>query len=351
MIPFPPARVLVVAELSANHLGSLANALELVDAAAAAGAHAVKLQTWCPGKMVLDRGYVLERGLWAGRNLAELYDEAQTPLEWHGPLLARAKARGIAAFTSVFDMESLAFLEAEHPMPAYKVASFELVDLLLIRAIARTGKPMILSTGMATLVEIAEAVDAAARAGCRDLTLLRCTSAYPAGPEHANLRTMAHMAERFDCRVGLSDHTPGIGVAVAAAALGAKMIEKHLKLDAGGGLDDAFSIDPKGLAQLVRAVQDAAQAPGKTGAYGPTIGEAPQLELRRSLYLARAVRAGDTLTLEHIRTARPALGLPPRMIGRFLGKTAIVDAPAASPVTWGLIEPADAIAEANSSRL
>lgn len=342
--------VTVVAELSANHGGSLEQALKLVDAAAGAGAHAVKIQTWAPGMMVLDRAYVLERGPWADRNLSSLYEEAHTPWEWHAPIFERAKAAGLQAFTSVFDLESLMFLEANFALPAYKVTSFELIDLQLIRAIAKTGKPMILSTGMASRVEITEAVSAARAGGCRDITLLRCTSAYPATAAHANLRTMRHMAEDHGVRPGLSDHTPGIGVAIAAAALGARMIEKHLKLQDGSGLDDAFSCTPPALATLCAAVQDAAAAPGEI-AYGPTIGEAPQLELRRSLYLAKPVRAGEHLTLWHFRTARPALGLHPRFLGRLVNRQALIDAPAGAPVTWGLIEPADAIQEAAPSRV
>lgn len=351
---FEQGRVTVVAELSANHGGSLERALKLVDAAAGAGAHAVKIQTWAKDLMVLDRAHVLERGPWAGRNLADLYAEAHTPWEWHAPIFERATAAGIQAFTSVFDIESLMFLEANFTLPAYKVASFELIDLQLIRAIAKTGKPVILSTGMASRVEIEDAVKAAADTGCRDLTVLRCTSAYPATAEHANLRTMQHMGRTMlvgmGVRIGLSDHTPGIGVAIAAAALGARMIEKHLKLADGSGLDEAFSCTPITLATLCQAVQEAARAPGEM-VYGPTIGEATQLDLRRSLYLAQAVRAGEALTLWHFRTARPALGLHPRFLGRLLNRHALVDAPAGAPVTWGLIEPADAIQEAAPSRV
>lgn len=343
---FNPGKVTVVAELSANHGGSINTALELVDAAAAAGATAVKIQTWHPDLMVLDHGYVLESGPWTGRNLRELYHEAHTPWAWHGPIFERCRERGVVGFTSVFDHESLAFLERHHQVPAYKVASFELVDLHLIRAIARTGKPIILSTGMAQRTEIQEAVAAARNAGADDITVLRCTSAYPAGPGLANLRTMQHMAESFGVRVGLSDHTQGIGVAVAAAALGARMIEKHLRLPSGHGLDEAFSITPNELRALVEAVGDAAVAAGEI-AYGPTIAEGPQLALRRSLYLAKDVRAGEEITLWHLRTARPARGISPRFMGRLIGKVALVDLPAGAPVTWGLIEPADAISEAH----
>ena len=346
----PAKSVAVLAELSANHEGSLEAALELVRAAAAAGAHAVKLQTWSRHRMVLDRGYVIPRGPWAGRNLASLYDEAHTPWEWHAPLFALAKELGIVGMTTVYDLEALAYLERNHHVPVYKVASFELLDWQLIRSIAATGKPMILSAGMAHELEIDEAVDCARKAGCKDITVLKCTSAYPATAQGANLRTMRDMATRFDVRPGLSDHTRGIGVAAAAAALGAKVIEKHLKLEAGAGLDKDFSVTPTELAHLVRAVEDAAEAPGEV-AYGPTLQEGPQLELRRSLYLAKDIAPGDTITAEHLATARPAQGLAPRFYRRLLGRQAIVRARAGTPVTWGLIEPADAIQEAAPSRV
>jgi len=346
MNAIPARRVAVVAELSANHRGSLQQALDLVDAAADAGAHAVKIQTWTRGRMVLDPAYVLPRGPWAGRCLAELYEEAHTPWDWHGPIFERAKARGLVGFTTVFDQEALGFLEREHRPPVYKIASFELVDLELIRAAASTGRPIILSAGMATLREIDEAVRAARDEGCKDITVLKCTSAYPAGPEAANLRTMRDMAERFHVRPGLSDHTVGVGVACAAAAAGAKVIEKHLKASLeAGGLDAAFSIDPAGLALLVQGVDAAAVALGDA-VYGPTVAEAPQLELRRSLYLARPVRAGETLKSADIVTARPAAGLAPRYKDRFIGRQVLIDTPAGRPVTWALIEPADAVAEA-----
>ena len=345
MNAIPARRVAVVAELSANHRGSLAGALELVDAAAGAGAHAVKLQTWHEDRMVLDRRYVIPRGPWAGRNLAELYAEARTPWDWHGPIFERCKAHGIVGFTSVFDIDSLHYLEREHRCPVYKVASFELVDLPLIGAIARTGKPMILSTGMASRVEIEEAVTTARGAGCTDITLLKCTSAYPAGPEAANLRTMRDMAVRYGVRPGLSDHTKGIGVAIAAAALGAKVIEKHLYIPGEPSLDADFSITPAELALLVEGSDAAAVALGEA-VYGPTVSEAPQRELRRSLYLAKTLSAGDTITAAHLRTARPALGLAPRFLGRFVGRQALHAAVEGTPVTWGLIEPADAVHEA-----
>jgi N-acetylneuraminate synthase len=349
MNAIPARRVAVVAELSANHHGNLQQALALVDAAARASAHAVKIQTWHPDLMVLDRAHVLERGPWAGKRLVDLYAEAHTPWEWHAPIFERAAERGIVGFTSVFDRESLDYLERHHRCPVYKVASFELVDLQLIQAIAKTGKPIILSAGMATRLEIEEAVAAARTAGALDITVLKCTSAYPAGPEAANLRTLRDIAERFGVRPGLSDHTTGVGVAIAAAALGAKVIEKHLKIHRdAGGLDGAFSIDPEGMALLVAGVEAAAVAPGDA-VYGPTIAEGPQLELRRSLYLAKPVRAGETLTAQHIRTARPARGLSPRYLGRLIGRQALCDAPAGTPLTWGLIEPADAIAAASNN--
>lgn len=336
----------IVAELSANHLGSLDRALELVDAVARAGAHAVKLQTWAKHHMVLDPAAVAAGGPWKGERLVDLYARAWTPWAWHGPIFQRCAERGIEGFTSVFDIESLAYLEREHRLPRYKIASFELVDLALVGAVARTRKPLILSTGMATLVEITEAVRVARANGCTSLTLLKCTSDYPAAARSANLRTMADLGRRFQCQAGLSDHTLGIGVAITAAAMGASMIEKHVTLSrSDGGPDAAFSLEPQELADLARAAPAAVAAPGEI-AYGPTIAEAPQRELRRSLYLSQDVRAGETLTTRHVRSARPAAGLAPRYLDRVIGSKALRDAIAGTPVTWALIEPADAIADA-----
>ena len=271
----------IVAELSCNHGGSLDRALELVRAAADAGANAVKLQTWTPGTMVSDHAAVMETGPWAGQNLAKLYEEAHTPWHWHKPIFDYAQSRGIEAFSTPFDVGALEFLETLG-CPRYKIASFEIIDLDLIKSVAATGKPLIMSTGMATRKEIALATVAAYSQKCRDLTLLKCTSAYPASAEDANLATMQALARGYPwCGVGLSDHTRGIGVAVGAAALGATVIEKHLTLlRADGGPDAAFSMEPDEFEDMVIACRQAAAAIGRVY-FGPTIAEMPMVEVRR----------------------------------------------------------------------
>lgn len=273
-------RPFIVAELSANHLGSLERALRIIDEAKRAGADAVKFQTFTVAGMVEDPKAVLTSGPWAGRSLGDLYAEAMTPRSWHQVLFAYARAIGIEPFSTPFTPDDVDFLE-EFDCPRYKIASFELTDHALIRYAARTGKPLIMSTGMADRFEIAAAVGIATGAGCGDVTLLKCTSAYPAPPEEANLRTMVDMAGRYIVKTGLSDHTPGIGVAVAAAALGASVIEKHLTLSrADGGPDAAFSMEPDEFAQMVTECRRAAAAMGEIH-YGPTDAEKPQLGLRR----------------------------------------------------------------------
>ena len=327
-----------MAELSANHNGSLARALALVSAAARAGAHAVKLQTWEPGTMVLDPSIVLREGPWVGRNLAQLYEQAHTPWQWHRPIFEHARMLGIECFSSAFDLPSLQLLESLD-CPRYKVASFEIVDLPLIRALAATKKPLIISTGMATKEDISFAVDAARGAGARDLTLMKCTSAYPADGSSANLSTMRTMEAEWSVKVGLSDHTPGIGVALAAAALGAGMIEKHFTLSrADGGLDAAFSIEPDELALLVREASGVEKALGLGYQHGPTAHEMPQLELRRSLYFAKDMPAGAYIGEAGIRSARPARGISPRFARRVLGARLLVGVHRGQPVTWEVME-------------
>jgi len=297
----------IVAELSASHNGSLGRALLLIEAAKAAGANAVKFQAWAADTMCLDRSYTLASGPWEGRTLFDLYAEAHTPWDWYGDMIAHCREVSIGWFASVFDRESLAFLE-QLGCPRYKVASFELVDLDLISAVADTGKPIILSTGMATPSEIQQAVHRAKR-GPDNLTLLRCVSGYPADPSEANLSAIRLMAERFGVKSGLSDHTLGIAVPVAAAALGASMVEKHLTLSrADGGLDSGFSLEPQEFADMVSAVRIAEAATGD-GTY--PVSEASQAPLRRSLYVAKDVLAGDPVSPENVRTARPAKGLAP----------------------------------------
>jgi N-acetylneuraminate synthase len=326
----------IVAELSCNHAGLLSNALKLVEAAAAAGADSIKLQTWTPGSMVVDPHYVLRDGPWVGRRLAELYEQAQTPLEWHGQLFNHAKGLGLEAFSTVFDLPALDFLESIG-CPAYKIASFELIDLRLIRNVAATKKPLIISTGMGIRQEIDDAVREARGAGASDLTLLKCTSAYPAAPSQANLSTIWHMRQTFGCAVGLSDHTKGIGVAIAAAGLGASMIEKHLVLENAVTLDREFSLTPNEFAWMVKGCREAEQSFGEP-IYGPHELEKPQLALRRSIYFAKDLEAGALITRDAITTARPANGLAPRYFDRLVGRRLTQDVKRGMPASWDLVE-------------
>jgi N-acetylneuraminate synthase len=306
----------VIAEMSGNHNRSLDRALAIVDAAATAGAHALKLQTFTPGTMTLDRhdGEFVIRdpaSLWVGQSLHDLYGQAFTPWEWHEAIFDRCRERGMICFSSPFDESAVDFLETLNA-PAYKIASFECIDLPLIRRAAATGKPLIISTGMATIAEMAEAVDAARSSGCADLVLLKCTSTYPASPENSHLRTIAHMRDLFECEVGLSDHTLGIGAAVAAVALGASVIEKHFTLSrADGGVDSTFSLEPAELESLVIETGRAWQALGEIR-YGPSAAEVKARARRRSLYIATDMAAGDELTPDNLRRVRPGLGLAPK---------------------------------------
>ena len=331
-------RPFIVAELSASHGGMLERALQIVEAAASAGADAVKIQTW--DTMVLDDSYVIEAGPWAGRRLVDLYAEAKTPWVWHEPIFRRCKELGMIGFSTPFDRASLEFLEALH-CPIYKVASFEITDLELIRAIAATGKPVIISTGMASAEEIQDACNAACDdGGCVDLTLLKCTSAYPATAEDAHLRTMEGlMTFPRATAFGLSDHTPGIGVAVAAAVLGAAVIEKHLTLRrSDGGPDAAFSMEPEEFRQLVTECRRAEAALGVRQYYGPRASEMAQYALRRSLYVAKDIKAGEPITKLNVRTARPGKGLPPRLLPELLGRAVVRDVSRETPLTMDLIE-------------
>lgn len=327
----------IVAEISGNHNRSLDRALEIVSAAAEAGAHAVKLQTYTADTMTLNiraRGFVVDQknGLWGGRSLYELYQEASTPWEWHVPIIEHANKLGLAAFSTPFDDTAVDFLE-QLDSPCYKIASFELTDLPLIRTVAATGKPVILSTGMATVDEIGESVKAARDAGCNELILLKCTSSYPASPEAANLMTIPDMRQRFGCEVGLSDHTMGTGVAVVSVGLGARFIEKHVTLRrSDGGVDAAFSMEPDELAQLVRDTRIAWQALGGVS-YGPTESEKASLVFRRSLYFVKAIKKGQVLTRNEVRAIRPGYGLAPRFLEEILGKTVNQDIEAGTPVS------------------
>ena len=331
----------IIAEMSGNHNQSLDRALAIVDAAAGTGAHAIKLQTYTAETMTLDlqedEFFISDpKSLWAGRSMHALYSQAHTPWEWHAPIMERAKHNGILCFSSPFDESAVDFLETLD-VPAYKIASFECIDLPLIRKAASTRKPLIISTGMASIAEIAEAVDVARSAGCEDLVLLKCTSTYPASPENSNLLTIPHMRDLFQCEVGLSDHTLGIGVATAAVALGAKVIEKHFTLSrADEGVDSAFSLEPHEMAALVSEARRAAQALGQIH-YGPTEAERNAVLRRRSLYVAQDLKAGDILNSTTLRRIRPGLGLPPKYYDNLLGKSVNQEVKKGTPMSWDFI--------------
>ncbi len=336
----PGHRPFVVAEMSGNHNGDLGRALAIVDAIADAGAHAVKLQTYRADTLTIDvdaPAFRISDGheLWGGENLYALYDKAHTPWEWHQPIFERAAERGLTAFSSPFDPSAIDLLESLGA-PAYKIASSEIVDLPLIRRAARTGKPLIVSTGMATVAEIDAAVRAAREAGCSALAVLGCTASYPAAPGDGNLRALPLLAELFDVPVGYSDHTPGIGVSVAAVAFGACLLEKHVTLRrADGGVDSGFSLEPAELRALVDETERAWQALG-SARIGPRPAECEGLRFRRSLYVVADVRAGDLATEANVRSIRPAGGLPPDAMGAVLGRPFRRAAERGTPVAWEL---------------
>ncbi len=329
----------LIAEMSGNHNQSLDRALEIVEAAARAGVHALKIQTYTPDTMTLDLDageFHIDHPIWGGQSLYRLYEQAYTPWEWHRPIFERARDLGMLAFSTPFDESAVDFLETLE-VPAYKIASFENTDLPLIRKVAATGKPMIVSTGMASVAELDGMVRAAREAGCNALVLLKCTSTYPATPEHSNLMTLPHLRDLFGCEVGLSDHTMGLGVAVASVALGATVIEKHFTLRrSDGGVDSAFSIEPEEFTQLRMESERAWAALGKIS-YGPTDAEKNSLVFRRSLYVAADMNAGDTLTPDNLRIIRPGLGLPPMYYETLLGKRVGRAVSRGTPVTWDLL--------------
>lgn len=335
------SRPYLIAEMSGNHNHSLERALEIVDAAAHAGVDAIKLQTYTAETMTLNiqaPGFKIEDpdSLWDGRQLYELYDDAHTPWEWHLPVMQRAASHGLHCFSTPFDDTAVDFLESLN-VPAYKIASFECTDLPLIKKVARTGKPMIISTGMASVAEIDEAVRTARVGGCTQIALLKCTSTYPATPDNTNIRTIANMREAFGCEVGLSDHTMGCGVAVASVAFGASIIEKHFTLRReDGGVDSAFSLEPHEFAQLRVETERAWQALGQI-AYGGTDAEAKSRVFRRTLYIAKDMKAGQVLTKENLRIVRPGFGLPPKYFETMLGKRVNQDVTAGTPLAWGLL--------------
>jgi pseudaminic acid synthase len=331
----------VIAEMSGNHNQSLARALEIVEVAAKTGAHALKIQTYTPDTMTLDldeREFHISdpKSLWAGTSLYKLYGQAYTPWEWHKPIFDRARELGIIAFSTPFDDTAVDFLESLD-VPCYKIASFENTDLPLIRRVAATGKPLIISTGMASVAELDETVRAAREAGCKDLVLLKCTSTYPATAANTNILTIPHLRELFGCEVGLSDHTMGVGVSVASVALGVTVIEKHFTLNrADGGVDSSFSMEPAEMAQLVVETERAWQALGQVS-YGITEAEKSSLVFRRSIYIAQDMKAGDVLTPHNLRCVRPGMGLPPKFYDTLLGRSVNQDVKKGTAMSWNLL--------------
>lgn len=329
----------IIAELSANHNGDIRRAFEIMEAAKEAGADAVKIQTYTADTITIDHDgpeFLIRGGLWDGYKLYDLYKEAQTPWEWHGDLFAKARELGLTLFSTPFDHTAVDLLEGLGN-PVYKIASFEVIDLPLIRRAAQTGRPLIVSTGMANLAEISEAVAAAREAGSGGLALLHCVSAYPAPAAEANLRTIAHLADAFDVVTGLSDHTLGVAVAVAAVAAGARVIEKHFTLRrSDGGPDSKFSLEPAEMRQLVVSAREAWEALGEV-TYRREASEEGNMVFRRSLYFVADVAAGEAITDKHVRSIRPGYGLAPKFLSEILGRRARVDIARGTPVNWTLI--------------
>lgn len=336
-VAYPPY---VIAELSANHNGKLKTAMHILEAAKAAGADAVKLQTYTPDTITLDfqdEAFCIHGGLWDGRTLYDLYREAHMPWEWHRPLFQRARELGITIFSSPFDNTAVDLLE-DLNAPAYKIASFEAIDLPLIRYAARTGKPMIISTGMADEEEIQEAIDAARSGGCRELAILHCVSGYPAPAQDYNLRLIPDMMARFQLVTGLSDHTLDNTTAIASVALGAAIIEKHFTLDrSGGGPDDSFSLEPPELAALCHGARTAWEALGQVD-YGQKPSEKANVKFRRSLYFVADMKAGDRVCADSIRSVRPGYGLAPKFLDQCQGRELAVDVTKGTPVQWDLFK-------------
>lgn len=328
----------IVAEMSANHNQSLERALKIVEAAASCGVDAIKLQTYTPDSMTLNirnqKGFFIEdeNSLWYGKTSYEIYQEAATPYEWHKPIFDKCNELGIVGFSTPFDLDGVYFLESLN-VQMYKIASAEIVDIPLLKKTAQTKKPIIMSTGMASLDEINEAVETLKNNGCNDLTILKCTTSYPAEVEDSNLLTIPDLQKRFpDCKVGISDHTLGIGASIASVALGASLIEKHFTLSrADGGLDSAFSLEPTEMKQLVEECQNAQKALGKVS-YELTENEKINVDFRRSLYIVKDINKGEKFTSENIRSIRPGYGLHTRYYEEILGKTASADLKLGTPL-------------------
>lgn len=329
----------IIAEMSANHNGDINNAYKIIGMAKQAGADALKIQTYTPDTITIDSDlpdFQLTDGLWAGRSLYELYVEAYTPWDWHKPLFDLAKKIGITIFSSPFDNTAVDLLE-DLNSPAYKIASFEAIDLPLIKYVAQTGKPIIISTGMANAEEIQEAIDAARQGGCKELAILHCVSGYPAPAEDYNLKTLVDMQHRFGLPVGLSDHTLGNATAIASIALGACIIEKHVTLNRqGGGPDDSFSLEPEELQQLCIGTKTAWNALGQVN-YGKKSSEQGNVKFRRSLYFVKDIKAGEAITKDHVKSIRPGYGLSPKYVNKILGKVVRLDVKRGTEVRWDSI--------------
>jgi pseudaminic acid synthase len=331
----------IIAEMSGNHNQSLEKALQIVEAAAQSGVHALKIQTYTADTMTIDVNegeFHIDdnESLWDGNSLYKLYQLAYTPWEWHKPIFDLAAKLGLVGFSTPFDNSAVDFLE-DLNVPCYKIASFENNDIPLIKYVASTGKPMIISTGMAKEAELQEAVDAARDAGCKQLILLKCTSTYPANAEFANLATMLDMQRKFGCQIGISDHTLGIGVSIAASALGASVIEKHFTVSrAEGGVDSAFSLEPAEMRSLVEESRKAHYAFGQIS-YGPTESEKSSIRFRRSLYIVKDMKAGEALTTNNVRCIRPGYGMAPKYLEQILGKKVVVDVPMGTALKWEIL--------------
>ncbi|MBP6757152.1 MAG: pseudaminic acid synthase [Bacteroidia bacterium] len=328
----------IIAEMSGNHNQSLERALEIVDAAALAGAHAIKLQTYTADTITMKGAYTIhdENSLWNGKELHELYQQAYTPWEWHQPIFERAKEKGLISFSSPFDETAVDFLETLD-VPAYKIASFENTHLPLIRKVAQTGKPIIISTGVSSISDIDETVRLLRKEGCENFILLKCTSTYPATPENTNINTIPHLSNLYNCLVGLSDHTMGIGVSVAAVALGARVIEKHFTLRrADGGVDSAFSLEPEELKALVAETNNAFLSLGEIS-YGVQQAEEKSKFFKRSIYVSKDIAVGDVFTNDNLKIIRPGNGLAPKFIDVVIGKKAKVSIKAGTPLNWDIL--------------